>query len=99
QLGTGHALLQTESLLSAQHGDVLVLYADVPLLTTHTLERLLETHREKRAAATVLTARLADPYGYGRVVRDQAGRVVRIVEERDASATERAIQEINSGIY
>ena len=99
QLGTGHALLQTESLLSKQHGVVLVLYADVPLLTTHTLERLLETHREKRAAATVLTARLADPYGYGRIVRDSGGRMVRIVEERDASAAERAIQEINSGIY
>ncbi len=99
QLGTGHALLQTESLLSKQHGDVLVLYGDVPLLTTHTLERLVETHREKRAASTVLTARLADPYGYGRILRDQAGRVVRIVEERDASAAERAIQEINSGIY
>ena len=99
QLGTGHALLQTESLLAKQHGDVLVLYADVPLLTTQTLERLLETHREKRASATVLTARLADPYGYGRIVRDASGRIERIVEERDASAGERAIQEINSGIY
>jgi bifunctional UDP-N-acetylglucosamine pyrophosphorylase/glucosamine-1-phosphate N-acetyltransferase len=99
QLGTGHALLQAEPILQGQNGTVLLLYADVPLLTSATLQRLLETHRAARAVATVLTAEMEDPYGYGRIVRDDAGRIERIVEERDASGSERAIREINSGIY
>ncbi len=99
QLGTGHALLQTEAVLKGKKGTVLLLYADVPLLESGTLARLVETHRTSRAAATVLTAELDDPYGYGRIVRDAAGAISRIVEERDASAAHRAIHEINSGIY
>jgi len=99
QLGTGHALLQAESALQGRSGTVLLLYADVPLLEASTLSRLLEAHRAARASATVLTAELADPYGYGRIVRDERGQLLRIVEERDASAAERAIREINSGIY
>jgi bifunctional UDP-N-acetylglucosamine pyrophosphorylase/glucosamine-1-phosphate N-acetyltransferase len=99
QLGTGHALLQAEPVLSGRTGLVLLLYADVPLLEAGTLSRLLETHRGARAAATVLTAELDDPYGYGRIVRDASGHLLRVVEERDASAEERAIREINSGIY
>ena len=80
-------------------GTVLLLYADVPLLQTSTLSRLAEHHQASLAAATVLTAELTDPYGYGRIVRDEEGKVARIVEERDASADERTIREINSGIY
>jgi bifunctional UDP-N-acetylglucosamine pyrophosphorylase/glucosamine-1-phosphate N-acetyltransferase len=99
QLGTGHALLQAESILKDKKGVVLLLYADVPLLSTGTLQRLLETHRDTKAAATILTTQMADPYGYGRIVRDAHGRVARIVEERDASAEEREIHEVNSGIY
>ena len=99
QLGTGHALLQTEPVLAGKRGTVLLLYADVPLLETGTLLRLLETHHTTKAALTVLTAELDDPYGYGRIVRDAAGKVSRIVEERDASSDHRAIKEINSGIY
>jgi bifunctional UDP-N-acetylglucosamine pyrophosphorylase/glucosamine-1-phosphate N-acetyltransferase len=99
QLGTGHALLQTESVLEDRSGIVLLLYADVPLLEAGTLVRLVEAHRAARAAATVLTTELDDPYGYGRIVRDDADRVVRIVEERDASGDERKIREVNSGIY
>jgi bifunctional UDP-N-acetylglucosamine pyrophosphorylase/glucosamine-1-phosphate N-acetyltransferase len=99
QLGTGHALLQAEPALEGQAGTVLLLYADVPLLEAGTLNRLLEAHRETRAAATVLTAELTDPYGYGRIVRDASGEITRIVEERDASGAERSIREINSGIY
>jgi bifunctional UDP-N-acetylglucosamine pyrophosphorylase / glucosamine-1-phosphate N-acetyltransferase len=99
QLGTGHALLQTESILAGKTGTALLLYADVPLLEATTLRRLTEHHHGARAAATVLTAELADPYGYGRIVRDAEGRISRIVEERDASGDERAIREINSGIY
>ena len=99
QLGTGHALLQAESALTGQSGTVLLLYADVPLLQTATLARLIEHHRSSKSAATVLTMDLAEPYGYGRIVRDPAGRVQRIVEERDASGLERTITEVNSGIY
>jgi bifunctional UDP-N-acetylglucosamine pyrophosphorylase/glucosamine-1-phosphate N-acetyltransferase len=99
QLGTGHALQQTEPLLGGKSGLVLLLYADVPLLQAATLSRLIAAHRTSRAAATVLTAELEDPYGYGRIVRDADGGVARIVEERDASAADREIREINSGIY
>lgn len=99
QLGTGHALLQTEPVLGAERGTLLLLYGDVPLLQEATLRRLLEHHREKRAALTVLTSTLDDPYGYGRIVRDGAGGMTRIVEERDASAEERGIREVNTGIY
>jgi bifunctional UDP-N-acetylglucosamine pyrophosphorylase/glucosamine-1-phosphate N-acetyltransferase len=99
QLGTGHALQQAEPALKGRKGDVLLLYADVPLLESGTLLRLLEAHRNAKAAMTVLTAELADPYGYGRIVRDKEGQVARIVEERDASAAQRNIREINSGIY
>lgn len=99
QLGTGHALMQAEPALAGRLGTVLLIYADVPLLESNTLTRLVETHHAARAAATVLTASLDDPYGYGRIVRDAAGKLVRIVEERDASGDERAIHEVNSGIY
>ena len=99
QLGTGHALMQAEQVLKGCKGELLLLYADVPLLEPGTLQRLLEAHRNAKASMTVLTAELADPYGYGRIVRDPDGQFARIVEERDASADERAIREINSGIY
>ena len=99
QLGTGHALLQTEPLLQGKKGTVLLLYADVPLLQANTLRRLLEKHHNTHDVATVLTAEVADPYGYGRIVRDASGHIARIVEERDASGDERAIREINSGNY
>ena len=99
QLGTGHALLQAEPALAGKSGTVLLLYADVPLLEAGTLTRLLETHSAARAAATVLTTVVEEPYGYGRIVRDESGQILRIVEERDASGDERDIKEINSGIY
>lgn len=99
QLGTGHALLQAESILKDKKGVVLLLYGDVPLLSTGTLQRLLEAHRGSKAAATILTTEMPDPYGYGRIVRDDNGHISRIVEERDASAEEHKIREINSGIY
>jgi bifunctional UDP-N-acetylglucosamine pyrophosphorylase / glucosamine-1-phosphate N-acetyltransferase len=98
QLGTGHALLQAAPILRGREGTVILLSGDVPLLTRAALEGLLRTHREADAAATVLTAAVQRPYGYGRIVRNQ-GRLTRIVEERDASAAQREIREINSGIY
>jgi bifunctional UDP-N-acetylglucosamine pyrophosphorylase/glucosamine-1-phosphate N-acetyltransferase len=99
QLGTGHAVAQAEPLLPGFAGDVLVLYGDVPLLQLATVRALLATQRQQHATVTVLTAYLEDPTGYGRIVRNAAGELVRIVEERDATAAERALQEINSGIY
>ena len=98
QLGTGHALLQTELLLAGARGTLVMLSGDVPLLRASTLERLVRQHRSAGAAATVLTASLDRPDGYGRIVRDSRG-IATIVEHRDASSSERAIREINSGIY
>ena len=98
QLGTGHALLQAAPLLEREHGVVVLLSGDVPLLTRHTVERLLAGHLTSGAAATVLTAMVDQPYGYGRIVR-QGGTITHIVEERDASPAQRNIKEINSGIF
>jgi len=98
QLGTGHALMQAAPLLQGASGTLLLLSGDVPLLTPPTLRALLDTHREASAAATLLSAVVPDPTGYGRVVRD-GGEVVRIVEHRDASPAERAVREINASIY
>jgi bifunctional UDP-N-acetylglucosamine pyrophosphorylase/glucosamine-1-phosphate N-acetyltransferase len=98
QLGTGHALLQAAPLVERMAGALLLLSGDVPLLSAATLERLLRAHESSGAAATVLTARVDRPYGYGRVIRVD-GQISRIVEERDASPAERQIKEVNSGIY
>ena len=99
QLGTGHALMQAAPALKGKSGIVLLVYGDVPLLQTSTLLRLVEHHRSRKAALTVLTMELPDPYGYGRIVRDKKGQIARIVEERDASADQHEIREVNSGIY
>jgi bifunctional UDP-N-acetylglucosamine pyrophosphorylase / glucosamine-1-phosphate N-acetyltransferase len=98
QLGTGHALLQAAPLLAGRTGTLVLLSGDVPLLTAATLHNLLTVHCGARAAATVVTATVERPFGYGRIVRVD-GEVARIVEERDASPAERHIREINSGIY
>jgi bifunctional UDP-N-acetylglucosamine pyrophosphorylase/glucosamine-1-phosphate N-acetyltransferase len=98
QLGTGHALLQAEPLLAGRRGSVVLLSGDVPLLRPATLKALLRKHVEHRAAATVLTAEIDQPDGYGRIVRS-GGEIVAIVEHKDASKAECRIREINSGIY
>jgi bifunctional UDP-N-acetylglucosamine pyrophosphorylase/glucosamine-1-phosphate N-acetyltransferase len=98
QLGTGHALLQTERVLKSRRGSVLLLSGDAPLITRASLERLIALRRERGASIVVATADLADPTGYGRVIR-RGGALERIVEDRDASPAEREITEINSGIY
>jgi bifunctional UDP-N-acetylglucosamine pyrophosphorylase/glucosamine-1-phosphate N-acetyltransferase len=99
QLGTAHALMTTQGILANAQGTVILLSGDVPLLSTKTLSALLDCHVARAARATVLTTRLDDPSGYGRIVRDDGGRIARIVEDRDATPDERRIQEINSGIY
>lgn len=98
QLGTGHALMQARPLIE-DDDNVLVLYGDTPLLTADTLAGLARVHGERGAAATLLTVVVDDPSGYGRIVRDAAGRFVRIVEEADAGPAEKRIREVNPGIY
>jgi bifunctional UDP-N-acetylglucosamine pyrophosphorylase / glucosamine-1-phosphate N-acetyltransferase len=98
QLGTAHALQQVEPILAGRAGTVVLLSGDVPLLRTATLEALVQRHCGAQAAATVVTATVDRPFGYGRIVRSK-GAIVRIVEERDASPEQRHIKEINSGIY
>ena len=99
QLGTAHALLTTEPALDGATGTLVLLSGDVPLLSADTLENTGRSpHRRRGAAATVVTAVVDDPHGYGRIVRT-GEQIARIVEERDATPAERAIREINSGIY
>lgn len=97
--GTAHAVQQAMPRLRGFSGNILILYGDTPLLTPQTVQGLLETHHREQAACTLLTARLREPIGYGRIVRDQTGKIVRIVEEADATQAERAIEEINVGAY
>ncbi|HZL75456.1 MAG TPA: bifunctional UDP-N-acetylglucosamine diphosphorylase/glucosamine-1-phosphate N-acetyltransferase GlmU, partial [Propionibacteriaceae bacterium] len=99
QLGTGHAVQVALGQLAELTGEVIVTMGDVPMLTGETLAALLLEHREHNAAATVLTAEVPDPSGYGRIVRDTEGMIIGIVEHRDADDAELEITEINSGIY
>ena len=94
QLGTGHAVQQVA--LPDDNGIVLIFYGDVPLLRAHTLQRLLQTAESERLA--LLTVKLDNPTGYGRIVRDSQGQVQRIVEEKDANEAEKALNEVNTGI-
>ncbi|MBK5217373.1 MAG: bifunctional UDP-N-acetylglucosamine diphosphorylase/glucosamine-1-phosphate N-acetyltransferase GlmU, partial [Propionibacteriales bacterium] len=99
QNGTGHAVQAALAALDEQpHGTVLVTYGDVPLLTADTLKSFLAEHISAQRAVTILTAELDDPTGYGRIVRDPGGAVTAIREQKDASAQELAIHEVNSGI-
>jgi bifunctional UDP-N-acetylglucosamine pyrophosphorylase/glucosamine-1-phosphate N-acetyltransferase len=98
QLGTAHALLTTEPLLREATGTLFLLSGDVPLLAARTLKLLRDQHGATGAAATVVTAQVDNPHGYGRIVRS-GDQIVRIVEEKDATPAEREIREINSGIY
>lgn len=99
QGGTGHAVRTVIEAVGLIHGTVVVTYADVPLLRGSTLAGLVAEHSSRDAAVTVLTATLADPTGYGRIIRDPGGAFTGIVEEADASPEQRAITEINSGMY
>ncbi len=99
QRGTGHAVQCGLEAIDSLDGEVVVTYGDVPLLSGSTLVELVAEHRQQGNAVTVLTATIDDPTGYGRIVRNQDATVRAIVEHRDASAAERAIREINSGIY
>ena len=99
QLGTGHAANCARKELGGFRGDILVLNGDFPLITSQSLKSLVKKHESEKADISILTARLQDPFGYGRVLRNNKGEIESIVEERDASPEERKINEINSGTY
>lgn len=99
QLGTGHAVMQTADALNDFHGTALILCGDTPLLDGEELKKFCEAHQKSGAAATVLTAIMDDPFGYGRIVRDADGNVQGIVEQKDATEEQKDIKEINTGIY
>ncbi len=98
-LGTGHAVMMARDHLEGYDGDVVVLCGDTPLISSEMIEDTIKLHRNNGNSATVVTALLSDPASYGRIVRNQAGDVEKIVEYKDANDEERAISEINSGMY
>lgn len=99
QLGTGHAVKQAKELLGNENGTTVVICGDTPLVTPETLEALFVLHEEQGAAVSVLTAELDNPAGYGRIIRDEAGNIRKIVEQKDCSAEENLVKEINTGTY
>jgi len=99
QLGTGHAVLQAAPLLSKEEGTTIVICGDTPLVQASTLHAMLKLHADSGAAATILSASFENPAGYGRIIRGEDGTVQRIVEHKDCSPEEAAIQEINTGTY
>jgi len=99
QRGTGHAVRCAIPALDGFSGDVVIVYGDTPALRAETLGALVAGHRRDGAAVSLLTACFQDPTGYGRILRDESGTIARIVEERDATPTERRVREINPGIY
>ncbi|MCQ2559516.1 MAG: bifunctional UDP-N-acetylglucosamine diphosphorylase/glucosamine-1-phosphate N-acetyltransferase GlmU [Clostridia bacterium] len=99
QLGTAHALLQAKPILQDFSGDILVLCGDTPLIQADTLKQLVAAHQKYQTGATVLTAHLEIPFGYGRIIRDGFNDFIRIVEQKDATEEEASINEINTGMY
>ena len=99
QLGTGDAVLTVADELAAEKGATLVITGDTPLFTSQTFQKLFNYHQSKGNAATVLTAQAPNPYGYGRIIRDDQDNVLRIVEQKDGTADELKINEINTGVF
>lgn len=99
QLGTGHAVMMAEPLLREYDGEVLILYGDMPLFKEETYSSILEKHRESGAGCTILTAVIENPPDYGRIIRDDKGSVIDIVEKKDCTPEQIKINELNVGIY
>jgi len=99
QLGTGHAVLMAKPMLEDEDGITVVICGDTPLIRPSSLEAMIRLHREQGAAATLMSATLSDPRGYGRVIRDAQDEVVAIVEQKDCTPEQDAVKEINAGTY
>ncbi|MDU7035990.1 MAG: NTP transferase domain-containing protein, partial [Staphylococcus simulans] len=99
QLGTAHAVKMAADELKGKEGTTLVVCGDTPLITPETLKALADYHEAQQAGVTVLSATADNPFGYGRIVRDQDGRLAKIVEQKDATEAEREIDEISTGIF
>jgi bifunctional UDP-N-acetylglucosamine pyrophosphorylase / glucosamine-1-phosphate N-acetyltransferase len=99
QLGTGHAVMVTESLLTDKDGCTIILPGDMPLVDTKTIERAFHEHNERRNDLTVVTTRVEDPTGYGRIIRDESGYLDGIIEHHEATIMQKGIDEINTGVY
>ncbi|GAB3054540.1 bifunctional UDP-N-acetylglucosamine diphosphorylase/glucosamine-1-phosphate N-acetyltransferase GlmU [Virgibacillus ainsalahensis] len=99
QLGTGHAVMKAEDLLNDKEGTTIVVCGDTPLITKETYQALFDRHEKEGAGATVLTAKTENPSGYGRIIRNEANEVERIVEHKDATEGELLVNEINTGTY
>ena len=99
QLGTGHAVLEAQGLLAGEEGTTVVICGDTPLIRPETLSEMIRIHQEKGAAASILTAVLADPKGYGRIIRGDGGQVTGIVEQKDCTPEQHLVKEINTGTY
>ena len=99
QLGTGHAVLQAEELLKNKKGHILILYGDVPNIKASTLQPIVDDHIINDRDLTLITAEIDNPTGYGRILRDKNGSLLKIVEEKDCSDDEKMIKEWNPGIY
>ncbi len=98
-LGTAHALSVALRLIKKREADLLVMCGDTPFIQKETINSLVRHHRDKNADITILTARLDDPSGYGRIIRDERGKLIAIVEDKDATFNQREIGEVNSGLY
>lgn len=99
QLGTGHAVAQAEGAVDSMDGYTIVLCGDTPLITAETIKRAIEHHKDNDYCATVITAVLDDATGYGRIIRDEKGNVLKIVEHKDTNESEKKVKEVNSGLY
>ena len=99
QLGTGHAVLQTKELLKNKKGHILILYGDVPNIKASTLMPIVNDHISNNRDLTLITAEIDDPSGYGRIIRDENGNLLKIIEEKDCNNNEKKIKEWNPGIY
>jgi bifunctional UDP-N-acetylglucosamine pyrophosphorylase/glucosamine-1-phosphate N-acetyltransferase len=99
QLGTGHAVMVTKEELQEKQGTTLILCGDTPLMRAETLEALVSAHDKSKSSVTILTTKMDNPQGYGRIIRNKQGQVLRIVEQKDATVEEQQVQEVNTGVY